>query len=448
MLMDEKSILVLADQQPGEISFHNYEELKAAIVSGVQRYKDTVYLPEQIADAKADIKNLKAVKKKISDKKKELEEAYSAPFQDVKAKLDELIGLIDEPLKMIDQFVKVEEAAAKQSQISAYAKSKATVLGEYAEKVLESPAFTNPKWNNATFTAKKWQDEIDEKIQNAAADIATIQASGNKHTGALMARYFETLSMDGTKEFLAAMDYESTDAVSVEDTSDQVLGYKVLKITATESQMAALLNQMELMGLEVEELEDGMPKEMAELTEPTFDSFVAFDIETTGSYGAANGDEEAGITEIGAVKVVNGQVVANFNELANPGREIVPRIARITHITNEMIKDQPPIDEVMRRFADFCGNSILVGHNIKSSDLHYISKAAKKAGIPMENSFLDTYLLAKQFKTEMGWEKLNLGYLAAQYGFKHKEAHRAWSDAEVNVGVYFELQKLAETQSR
>lgn len=40
------------------------------------------------------------------------------------------------------------------------------------------------------------------------------------------------------------------------------------------------------------------------------------------------------------------------------------------------------------------------------------------------------------------WNKLNLSYLAQQYGFEHKEAHRAWSDAEVNVQVYFELQKL------
>ena len=57
--------------------------------------------------------------------------------------------------------------------------------------------------------------------------------------------------------------------------------------------------------------------------------------------------------------------------------------------------------------------------------------------------FLDTYLLAKKFKDQMRWEKVNLGYLAGQYGFEHKEAHRAWSDAEVNAQVYFELQKLA-----
>jgi DNA polymerase III epsilon subunit-like protein len=89
------------------------------------------------------------------------------------------------------------------------------------------------------------------------------------------------------------------------------------------------------------------------------------------------------------------------------------------------------------------GDSVLVGHNIKSSDLRYITKAADKAGVHFDGEFLDTYLLAKQFKAKMMWEKVNLPYLADFYGFEHKEAHRAWSDAEVNAQIYFELQKLS-----
>lgn len=91
---------------------------------------------------------------------------------------------------------------------------------------------------------------------------------------------------------------------------------------------------------------------------------------------------------------------------------------------------------------EFVGNSIVVGHNIKSSDLRYIAKVANKAGIHFVVSYLDTYILAKKFQKSQGCEKLNLGYLVDKYGFEHKEAHRAWSDAEVNAEVYFELQKL------
>lgn len=275
-------------------------------------------------------------------------------------------------------------------------------------------------------------------------DVNSIQATGGDNTAVLMARYFETLSMDDVKSFkssLSETDIE-IDSMSVES-ENNVLGYKILKIIATEDQMASIMDQLEIMGVEVEEIEDGMPKAMEELMTPDFDSFVAFDIETTGSNGAANGDSEAQITEIGAVRVVNGVVTDRFDMLANPGRKIVPRIARITHITDDMVADQLPVSEVIKKFHEFVGDSIVVGHNIKSSDLRYITKAADKAGVHFDVPFLDTYLLAKRFKDTQKWEKINLGYLAQQYGFEHKEAHRAWSDAEVNAQVYFELQKLS-----
>ena len=187
-----------------------------------------------------------------------------------------------------------------------------------------------------------------------------------------------------------------------------------------------------------------MPGELVELTAPDFDSFVAFDIETTGTFGAANGDAEADITEIGAVKVVNGQVVAREDWLCNPGRRIVPRIARLTHITDAMVANEPPVSEIIRRFADFIGDLPLVGHNIKSSDLHYITRAAKRAGVRLENTFFDTYRYAKQFQKAHGWENVKLEYLSQIFGIEQQSAHRAWCDAEANVGVYFKLKELSK----
>ena len=62
---------------------------------------------------------------------------------------------------------------------------------------MESDAFFNPKWLNKTFTVKKYQDEIDSIMQTAAKDIHTIQSTGGKHTAVMMARYYETLSLEG-----------------------------------------------------------------------------------------------------------------------------------------------------------------------------------------------------------------------------------------------------------
>ena len=358
--------------------------------------------------------------------------------------LKEIVSIIDVPYKKAKTFVETAEKLQKKKEVMDYAVQKAAEYGEVGKKVIKSPAFFNSSWANKSTSTKSIHDSVDSILNQAVMDVNSIQATGGDNTAILMARYFETLSMDDVKSFkssLSETDIE-IDSMSVES-ENNLLGYKILKITATEDQMASILDQLEMMGVDVEEIEDGMPKAMVELTIPDFDSFVAFDIETSGSNGAANGDSEAQITEIGAVRVVNGQIVEKFDQLANPGRAITPMISRITHITNEMVKDMPPVDDVIKMFHEFVGDSILVGHNIKSSDLRYITKAADKAGVHFDVPFLDTYLLAKKFKESQRWEKVNLGYLAQKYGFEHKEAHRAWSDAEVNAQVYFELQKLS-----
>ncbi len=439
-------LIISAYGVPGSVTFDNYEEVKGALQTIIESHFEGVDYDEEGLDAATeDAAYLKQLDKAIKDKKKELKEAYSAPYVEVEEKLDELISIIKPYLNNAKGYMDTAEKREKRDAVMSYAKSVAEGYGDAGRKILESPAFFKDKWLLKGTTAKKYQDEINEIFEQGAADINSIQAVGGENTAALMATYYENLSMDKVKSFLSTLSEqtEETDPLSVES-EDNVLGYKVLKITATEDQMAVLMDQIDLMGLEVEEIEDGMPKPMEELTEPVFNSFVCFDIETSGSNGAASGDVEAKITEIGAVRVVNGEIVEKFDMLANPGRKIVPRIARLTHITDDMVKDAPPVDEVIRKFHEFVGDSILVGHNIKSSDLRYINKAAKAAGVHFDGPFLDTYILAKRFKKEQGWEKLNLSYLSGLYGFEHKEVHRAWSDADVNALIYFELKKLCE----
>ena len=107
-----------------------------------------------------------------------------------------------------------------------------------------------------------------------------------------------------------------------------------------------------------------------------------------------------------------------------------------------MLADQPPVDEVIRQFKAFVGDSILVGHNIKNCDIPYISKAAKRAGVAFDNCYFDTYRYAKSKKAAMGWENVKLEYLSEQFGISQPDAHRAWCDAEANVGVYLKLKQL------
>ena len=438
-------LIPITRQQPGIVLLENYEEVKNYLVSQLEQYKTIVYSEDNVKDAKNDRASLRKIKKSIADKRKEIKAIYMEPFLSVEEKLKELEALVQEPIELIDGFVKDSEAKAKQekkNEIKRYFNTYATSLGNLADDIFESESFFDDKWLNVSTKPVTWQSEIREKLISVSRDIQTIQSTGGMHTSALITKYIESGNIDETIDYykkLQATDM-ATDVELVSD-DDNVVGYKVLKINATENQMVQIINQLEMMGIDYEEIENGMPMEQKELNVPDFNSFVAFDIETTGTYGATNGDAPAEITEIGAVKVVNGEIVDRVDWLCNPGRKIVPRIARLTHITDEMVANEPPVSEIIKKFAEYVGNLPVVGHNIRSSDLHYISKAAKKAGIAFSNPFFDTYLYAKKFKAQKGWENVKLEYLSDYYGIEQQSAHRAYCDAEANVGVYFKLKE-------
>ena len=444
-----KELEIVTRQQAGIAAFDNFDEIKAYLEAAMTNYKDIVYTDDRVKDAKSDRTQLKKLKTALDDRRKEIKKIYMAPYADVELKVKELIGLIDEPLKQIEDFIKqvdLDEKARQRLTVRGYFDSISASLGELADSVFNSPSFYNPKWDNKSTSVKAWQDEVAEKVKTAAHDIQTLQSAGGAHTGALLAEYLKTLDIESTiaygKNIAAAEKLSEAAMVIAEDGDDTVIGYKILKINGTRRQMDQILEQLELMGMEYDELEDGMPGTFTELDAPNFDTFVCFDIETSGTFGAANGDEPGEITEIGAVKVINGEIVDKQDWLCNPGRKITPRIEKLTHITNEMVANEPPVAEVIRAFADYAGDMPLVGHNIKSSDLGYIGRAAKRAGVAMSNPFFDTYRYAKKFKAAQGWENVKLEYLSEQFGISQPDAHRALCDAEANVGVYFKLKEM------
>lgn len=356
--------------------------------------------------------------------------------------------MVDAPLDEIKTFVsgmETREKEAKRREIEAYFFRQSAPLGALAGQVLNSPAFFEAKWLNKTTSAKTWQAAVDEKINRTAWDLNSIQTAAGPHAGAVTAKYLETLSTVGLAAYqnqLAAVSGPGTAPVS----TDLRQGSLTLRLSGGTEALTQALETLSMPGVECEVLEDGRPQPMPELTEPDFDSFVCFDLETSGTFGAANGDVPAEITEIGAVRVVKGEITETFSQLVNPGRKIVPRIARITHITDEMVAGQPGPEEAVRLFADFAGDSVLVGHNIRQSDLHYIDAAARRAGVRLENPFFDTYRFARTLKEAQGWENVKLEYLSQVFGISQPDAHRAWCDAQANALLYGRLRELARKQ--
>ena len=414
----------------------NYNQLKQWLTQGCQEYLDKEY--SSLSEAEDDKELLEGIKDSLKNTLEEIKE----PYADVEKKLEDLIKIIQEPISRINRYKKEITYREKADQIMEYAGTFDNELGNYKEKILSSANFLESDWLTTKYTEKKWREAVYEKISGIVRDLNTINNIGGKDIKALLARYYETLSLDNAREYLSNLnDDGSKENISTLKDNDAVVGYKILKIYGTNAQMSQVLDELDLLDLEYEELEDGMPKEFEEILSPDMDSFVAFDIETSGTEGGPDA-LPSDITEIGAVKVINGKIVETFSELCNPGRPILPRIQRLTGITNEMIADKPSVNETIRKFKDFCGDLPLIGHNIKSMDLHYIADAAKRNGIEFSNKFFDTYLYAKKFKEDNNWNNLKLEYLAGQFGIKDESHHRAYNDAEVNVAVYYKLKDL------
>lgn len=204
-IIDANEVVIKADQSPGSASFYNYDELKKYIQEGLVPYNNTHYSIDNVEKAVADLAVLKAVRKKLTDKRKELESAYTLPIKDVLAQLDSLIDMVKEPYSVIDKMLKNNAKSIKEREIRRYAYNKAVVLDEYAVSVVESPAFFNQRWKNVSYSEKNWKKDVDAIIAQAVKDIAEIKKYGGNKQGVILAYYLHHLSFDGVKEFIRNM---------------------------------------------------------------------------------------------------------------------------------------------------------------------------------------------------------------------------------------------------
>lgn len=174
------------------------------------------------------------------------------------------------------------------------------------------------------------------------------------------------------------------------------------------------------------------------LQQSTLDaSFVVVDIETTGL-----NPRSAGITEIAAIRIDNSRFSTEFHSLVNPGRRIPPTIARLTGISDDMVRDQPSIEVVLPQLHAFLGAMVLVAHNA-DFDLGFLNFAARRLfSSPLLNPSLCTLRLAKRLLPEL--RSRSLETVASHLGVATSDRHRALGDARITAEVLLILLEKAQ----
>lgn len=168
---------------------------------------------------------------------------------------------------------------------------------------------------------------------------------------------------------------------------------------------------------------DDLGRPLAEVT------FCVVDLETTG------GSQDDSITEVGAVKVRGGQMLAEFQTLVNPAIHIPALIAVLTGITDHLVADAPKLAEVLPGFLEFAGGTVLVAHNARF-DVGFLKRACARLDYAWPDpEVVDTVALARQVLLRDEVPNVKLGTLAAHFHARTTPNHRALDDARTTVDV-------------
>ena len=160
--------------------------------------------------------------------------------------------------------------------------------------------------------------------------------------------------------------------------------------------------------------------------------YVVVDVETTGGK-----QPQHRITEIGAVKMINGEVVDTWTSLINPQRHISAFITKLTSISNEMVKDAPLFSEVADSLTEFMQNCVFVAHNV-NFDYGFFKQEYQR----LERNFVMPKLctVRETRKHFPGLSSYSLGNLTKHFDIPLENHHRALCDAQAAA----ELLKLTQ----
>jgi DNA polymerase-3 subunit alpha (Gram-positive type) len=192
-----------------------------------------------------------------------------------------------------------------------------------------------------------------------------------------------------------------------------------------------------LYGVEANLVDDGVPIAYNSAHRKLEDdTFVVFDVETTGLSAVYDT-----IIELAAVKIHDGEIIDRFESFANPHHPLSATIINLTGITDDLLVNAPEVEAVLKRFHNWVGDAVLVAHNA-SFDMGFLNVGYKAIGLPKApNPVIDTLELGRFLFPEMKNHRLNT--LAKKLNVELTQHHRAIYDAEATGYILIKMLKDA-----
>ncbi len=169
--------------------------------------------------------------------------------------------------------------------------------------------------------------------------------------------------------------------------------------------------------------------------------YIVFDLETTGLSASSER-----ITEFGAVKIRDGQIVDTFSTLVNPKKSIPPKVVELTGITDAMVQDAPEEAQALEMWRKFCSDdAVLVAHNAEF-DVSFLRQAYRRSNTEFHNTYVDTLVMARSMFPNLKNHKLDTvaDYLNAG-DFNH---HRACDDASVLGRIFLKMMEILKADQK
>ncbi|QSB08268.1 PolC-type DNA polymerase III [Lysinibacillus fusiformis] len=191
-------------------------------------------------------------------------------------------------------------------------------------------------------------------------------------------------------------------------------------------------------GLEANLVDDGVPIAYAPEHRLLADTtYVVFDVETTGLSTAYDT-----IIELAAVKIKDGHVIDKYESFANPHHPLSATTIELTGITDDMVRNAPEVEQVIKEFHAFIGDAIVVAHNA-SFDIGFLYTGYKKFGLEETvHPVIDTLELARLLYPTMKNHRLNT--LCKKFNIELTQHHRAIYDTEATGYLLLQLLKDAD----